>query len=229
LVSSLALFAKTLRSDRALLAIKDLRCGPMNAHTASLTAPERQPAASISTKERYTRRYPVSQLGVRPEEQTSMDWQPIRDWFPASADGIFAQLCDVLNPEAELGSLFPDMHPNHGVFSPLLVDTDEMVLPAKFSGFASWITLSATRPNTASTRDVRTSRIRRPASDQQFPIRAVLRSYDFSPVIGQPHGPPRPSPMISAPGRVCNITPLSDTRRMDVVSTALPLISYGAT
>src|SRR5260370_17115464 len=49
----------------------------------------------------------------------------MRDWFPVSAYGIFAHLCDVLNPEAELGSLFNDTHPNHGMFSPLLIDTEE--------------------------------------------------------------------------------------------------------
>jgi 7,8-dihydro-6-hydroxymethylpterin dimethyltransferase len=82
---------------------------------------------SISTEERYARRYPVSQLAFDLEEQTSISWQAMRDWFPASAYGIFAHLCDALNPRAELGSLFPDIHPDHGVFSPLLVDTYERV------------------------------------------------------------------------------------------------------
>jgi len=41
-----------------------------------------------------------------------------------SAYGIFAHLCDVLRPESKIGSLFNDIHPNHGIFSPLLVDTD---------------------------------------------------------------------------------------------------------
>jgi 7,8-dihydro-6-hydroxymethylpterin dimethyltransferase len=81
----------------------------------------------IPTEQRYARRYPVSQLAFDLEEQTSISWQPMRDWFPASAYGIFAHLCDALNPHAELGSLFPDMHPDHGVFSPLLVDTYEKV------------------------------------------------------------------------------------------------------
>jgi len=78
----------------------------------------------ISDEERYALRYPVSQIAYDLQEQTSVDWQPIRDWFPVSAYGIFAHLCDVLNPEAEIGSLFNDIHPNHGIFSPLLVDTD---------------------------------------------------------------------------------------------------------
>ncbi|HXN25236.1 MAG TPA: radical SAM protein [Candidatus Dormibacteraeota bacterium] len=79
----------------------------------------------ISADERYARRYPVSQLAYDLQEQTSIGWQPMRDWFPLSAYGIFAHLCDVLNPKAELGSLFNDTHPNHGMFSPLLIDTDK--------------------------------------------------------------------------------------------------------
>jgi uncharacterized radical SAM superfamily Fe-S cluster-containing enzyme len=78
----------------------------------------------ISDEERYARRYPVSQIAYDLEEQTSVDWQPMRDWFPVSAYGIFAHLCDVLRPESKIGSLFNDIHPDHGIFSPLLVDTD---------------------------------------------------------------------------------------------------------
>ena len=90
----------------------------------------------IPTEERYARRYPVSQLAFDLQEQTFTGCQPMRDWFPASAYGIFAHLCDVLKPDAELGSVFPDMHPDHGVFSPLLVDTCEKVaipIPAFFN------------------------------------------------------------------------------------------------
>jgi len=79
----------------------------------------------IPAEERYVRRYPVTQLAFDLQEQTSIGWQPMRDWFPASDYGVFAHLCDVLNPKAELGSLFPDIHPNHGIFSPLLVDTQD--------------------------------------------------------------------------------------------------------
>ena len=76
----------------------------------------------ISPEERYARRYPLSQLAYDLEEQSAFDWQPLRDWFPVSTYGIFAHLCDVLNPQAELGSLFVDSHPNQGIFSPLLID-----------------------------------------------------------------------------------------------------------
>lgn len=89
----------------------------------------------VSADERYARRYPLTQLAFDLHEQTSMGWQPMRDWFPLSAFGIFAHLCDVLNPEAELGSLFQETHPNRGIFSPLLVDTyqkDAVPIPVFF-------------------------------------------------------------------------------------------------
>ena len=79
----------------------------------------------VSAEGRYARRYPLTELAFDLHEQTSIGWQPMRDWFPLSALGIFAHLCDVLNPEAELGSLFQETHPNRGIFSPLLVDTRE--------------------------------------------------------------------------------------------------------
>src|SRR6202140_1801002 len=77
----------------------------------------------ISADERYARRYPLTLLAFDLHEQTSIGWQPMRDWFPVSDFGIFAHLCDVLNPDAHLGSLFEETHPNRGIFSPLLVDT----------------------------------------------------------------------------------------------------------
>jgi len=76
----------------------------------------------ISSEDRYARRYPVSQIAYDLQAQTSIDWQPLRDWFPLSSYGVFAHLCDVLKPDAELGSLFNDTHPDHGIFSPLLID-----------------------------------------------------------------------------------------------------------
>src|SRR5262249_2462473 len=88
----------------------------------------------IADEERYRRRYPVSQVAYDLQEQTAIGWEPMRDWFPVSAYGVFAQLCDVLCPEAKVGSLFNDIHPNHGIFSPLLVNTQtKQVVPvAKF-------------------------------------------------------------------------------------------------
>src|SRR5258708_7832510 len=90
----------------------------------------------VSADERYARRYPLTQLAFDLREQTSIGWQPMRDWFPLSAYGIFAHLCDVLNPDVELGSLFQETHPNRGIFSPLLVDThqkDAIPIPVFFN------------------------------------------------------------------------------------------------
>ena len=81
----------------------------------------------ISTDDRYVKRYPLSQLAYDLEEQGSTAWRPMRDWFPVSDYGVFAHLCDVLNPNAVLGSLFPDTHPHQGIFSLLLIDSVQKV------------------------------------------------------------------------------------------------------
>ena len=88
----------------------------------------------IADDNRYARRYPVSQIAYDLEAQTFFGWEPMRDWFPVSAYGAFAHLCDVLHPNAALGSLFNDIHPNHGIFSPVLINaqTKEIVPVAKF-------------------------------------------------------------------------------------------------
>lgn len=91
---------------------------------------------SVSPEDRYVRRYPLTQLAYDLHGQTSIDWQPMRDWFPTSSFGIFAHLCDVLNPDAELGSLFQETHPDRGIFSVLLVDThrkEAIPVPAFFN------------------------------------------------------------------------------------------------
>lgn len=88
----------------------------------------------IPDAQRYAQRYPVSQIAYDLADQTSGGWTPMRDWFPVSAYGAFAHLCDVLHPNAELGSLFNDIHPNHGIFSPVLIDsrTKKIVPVASF-------------------------------------------------------------------------------------------------
>jgi 7,8-dihydro-6-hydroxymethylpterin dimethyltransferase len=88
----------------------------------------------VSDDDRYARRYPMSQIAYDLENQTTFGWAPLRDWFPVSAYGAFAHLCDALHPNAELGSLFNDIHPNHGIFSPILIDsrTKDVVPVASF-------------------------------------------------------------------------------------------------
>ena len=76
----------------------------------------------VPNDQRYAHRYPVSQIAYDLQEQTSIDWQPLRDWFPVSAYGTFAHLCDVVQPNATVGSLYNDIHPNHGIFSPILIN-----------------------------------------------------------------------------------------------------------
>ncbi|HXP44546.1 MAG TPA: radical SAM protein [Candidatus Acidoferrales bacterium] len=95
----------------------------------------------ISDDERYARRYPVSQNAYDLQAQTSFGWDPMRDWFPASAYAVFAHLCDVLHPDAALGSLFCDIHPNQGIFSPILINscTSEIVPVAKFFGVEQFL------------------------------------------------------------------------------------------
>src|SRR6266404_3132791 len=90
----------------------------------------------VSADERYARRYPLTQLAFDLQDQTSIGWQPMRDWCPLSDFGIFGHLCDVLNPQAKLGSLFQETHPNRGIFSALLVDTHQkeaVPIPAFFN------------------------------------------------------------------------------------------------
>ena len=89
---------------------------------------------TVATDERYSRRYPVSQIAYDLQSQTSIGWEPLRDWFPVSAYGAFAHLCDAFRPGAVLGSLFNDIHPDHGIFSPVLMNarTAEMIPVATF-------------------------------------------------------------------------------------------------
>jgi 7,8-dihydro-6-hydroxymethylpterin dimethyltransferase len=124
----------------------------------------------ISSDDRYAKRYPLSQLAYDLQEQGSTTWRPMRDWFPVSDYGIFAHLCDVLTPHAELGSLFPDTHPNHGMFSLLLVDTDQKAaLP-----IPSFFNLEQFMRDIVEITD----RARRPASTRALVRLSVLRNFD---------------------------------------------------
>jgi uncharacterized radical SAM superfamily Fe-S cluster-containing enzyme len=126
----------------------------------------------LSDDERYTKRYPVSQIAYDLEKQTSIDWEPMRDWFPVSAYGAFANLCDMLHPNAEVGSLFNDIHPNHGIFSPVLVNsqTKEMVPVSSFFNVEQFL------------RDVVeiTDLGRRPAMTKAMASLSVLRNFEHS-------------------------------------------------
>ena len=124
----------------------------------------------ITDDDRYRRRYPVSQIAYDLEKQTSIGWQPMRDWFPVSAYGVFAHLCDVLRPNAKVGSLFNDIHPDHGIFSPILVNayTKEMIPVARFFDVEQFL------------RDLAeiTDHGRRPAIIKAIVSLSVLRNFD---------------------------------------------------
>jgi 7,8-dihydro-6-hydroxymethylpterin dimethyltransferase len=78
--------------------------------------------AEICDQERAARRYTFADLAEDLLRQTSIGWEPMRDWFPMSAYSVFANLFDSLNPNAAMGSMYADVHPDHGIFSPLLVN-----------------------------------------------------------------------------------------------------------
>jgi len=126
----------------------------------------------VSNEERYTKRYPVSQIAYDLEKQTSIDWRPMRDWFPVSAYAAFAHLCDALHPDAELGSLFCDIHPNHGIFSPILINshTREIIPVAKFFDVEQflWDLVEITDLG------------RRPAINKTMVLLSVVRNFDRS-------------------------------------------------
>jgi len=94
----------------------------------------------------------------------------MRDWFPVSAYGVFGHLCDVLHPNAKVGSLFNDIHPDHGLFSPILVNahTREMIPVARFFDVEQFL------------RDLAetTDQGRRPAITKAMVSLSVLRNFD---------------------------------------------------
>jgi len=94
----------------------------------------------------------------------------MRDWFPVSAYGAFAQLCDILHPIAEVGSLFNDIHPNHGMFSPILVNarTREVVPVAKFLNVEQFIRDIVEIADSG----------RRPATTKSMVLLSLVRNFD---------------------------------------------------
>ena len=79
--------------------------------------------ANVSDEERKARRHTLADLAHDLQRQTpTMDWQPMRDWFPTSAYSVFANFFDHLHPDAKVGSIYADVHPDQGMFSPLVVN-----------------------------------------------------------------------------------------------------------
>ena len=78
--------------------------------------------ANVHDDDRFARRYTLADLAKDLKRQAAMEWEPMRDWFPMSAYSVFGNLFDTMNPNAPVGSMYTDIHPNHGIFSPLLVN-----------------------------------------------------------------------------------------------------------
>jgi uncharacterized radical SAM superfamily Fe-S cluster-containing enzyme len=78
----------------------------------------------IDDETRAKQRYTLSQLAHDAKTQAGIG-EPMRDWFPLSASGPFSDLKDLLGGlEAEWGSLKCGCHPNCGIGTMLLVDSD---------------------------------------------------------------------------------------------------------
>jgi uncharacterized radical SAM superfamily Fe-S cluster-containing enzyme len=78
--------------------------------------------ALVANEARAARRYTLADLAHDLRKQTSaFEWQPLRDWFPISAYSAFGNLFDNMRPESKNGSMYSDVHPDRGIFSPLVV------------------------------------------------------------------------------------------------------------
>ena len=76
----------------------------------------------IDDETRQARRYTLSHLARDMSAQTGLT-DPLKDWFPLSALGPFADLVDlVMGPQAEFGSLKCGCHPNCGTGTILFVN-----------------------------------------------------------------------------------------------------------
>ena len=78
----------------------------------------------IDDETRKKQRYTLSHLAHDVKAQTGIT-EPMRDWFPLSAAGPFADLTDLLaGPQADWGSLKCGCHPNCGVGTILLINEE---------------------------------------------------------------------------------------------------------
>ena len=75
----------------------------------------------IDDDSRHRRRYTLSHLAQDVKAQTGA-FEPLRDWFPLSAAGAFADVTDLIQgPAAEWGTMKCGCHPNCGVGAALMV------------------------------------------------------------------------------------------------------------
>ena len=97
---------RELREDQLRVVSARVVHGPRRAHR------RREPAR---------RRYTLSHLAKDVKAQTGA-FEPLRDWFPLSAAGAFADVTDVIQgPAAEWGTMKCGCHPNCGIGAALMV------------------------------------------------------------------------------------------------------------
>ena len=76
----------------------------------------------IDDESRYRERYTLSQLASDLKAQSTVQWEPLRDWWPMACYSTFCTFVDMIHPERERGSTFVNAHPDSAVFSPLIVN-----------------------------------------------------------------------------------------------------------
>lgn len=76
----------------------------------------------IDEESRYRERYTLSQLAYDLKAQSTVQWEPLRDWWPMACYSTFCTFVDMIHPERERGSTFVNAHPDSAIFSPLIVN-----------------------------------------------------------------------------------------------------------
>jgi hypothetical protein len=95
----------------------------------------------IDNESRYRERYTLSQLASDLKAQSTVQWEPLRDWWPMACYSTFCTFVDMIHPERERGSTFVNAHPDSAVFSPLIVNrlTGEWYPIASFFNVARFL------------------------------------------------------------------------------------------
>ena len=76
----------------------------------------------VDDETRYRKRYTLSQLASDLQTQTTMNLEPLRDWWPMACYSVFSTLVDMLQPNRDRGSVFVNSHPDSAVFSAIVVN-----------------------------------------------------------------------------------------------------------
>src|SRR5690606_38342581 len=78
----------------------------------------------ITDERRMRQRYTLSHLAYDVKKQTGLT-EPLRDWFPLSLMGTFADFADLAHgPDSEWGQVSCGCHPNCGVGTAIMIDNE---------------------------------------------------------------------------------------------------------